>query len=87
MSIAESREKAKPEAAPARPHALHLAFHFTDRDTRRLVDYSVRLDRAATVEADVATILEKLGPAMRMVLQTAAESADATITIALLRQG
>lgn len=71
----------------ATPHRLHLAIHFTDRDTGRLVDYSFRMARGASLEVETDSIIAKLEPAIRSVLERAAEHTDATITVALLKQG
>ena len=86
MSIARSETNPEQKTA-GKPHTLHLAVHFKDSDSGRLVDYAVRLDREPTLAADVDAVVEQFRQAVSAVFEHAATDADATITVALLRQG
>lgn len=85
MSIADSTANDKPVAETAKPHRLYLAIHYTDKGTGTLVDQSVELPRAGAVRT-VADASNRLTRALQHVLENAAEHADATVTLAFLRQ-
>lgn len=69
-----------------REHAIHMAVTYTDKTTNQLVEKTVRIPRQMTRKADIAFLDKLAGETIERVLNGAAESSDAVITIALLKQ-
>lgn len=76
----------EPTIAPARPHVAYLAVLYKDKHTGNRVEFTLPLQHQPTADGE-QQLVQRLSAAAIEVIEHAAENADATVTLALLRQG